>query len=760
MLNFLKKLFTSRWLWRFIMLFVVLVLLAILIFVYFVQTSKRIQPPEEHTDKTVYLSQNWRTEDRDTYYYSPQGTAVPQGATLGAVRYDWFINLELPLSTERFADPSNMRRFKFLVDPTPSAANPDHLPVGFTQHFDASIGDRVLDITCAACHTGELHYQKDGINYALRVDGGQAMHAFTDLHRGTFGPTLISALLETYVNPAKFDRFADKVLAEGGDRDLLKQQLGKNLGAFLSIKQNNPLKHLYPTREGYGRTDALGRIANTLFGDHLIESNMQVSAAPVSYPFLWNIWKFNWVQYNGSVAQPLARNVGEALGVGAHIPLQTPEGAPLPAKEMFRSSVHIANIENIEHALQRLVEPEWPSDILGEVDQTLAAQGNVLFNQHCVECHGPHVASKARQMQEAPLKTSVNDQWLIEVIDLDHIGTDANAAQGFIEKTYDLSPAGITKDTIHQVLYPLFERRLARDVLARLQTLAIEQQLSDEARAALAGLAAQYPAPDPLADAGFEPSPFADIVAVLNQFDLKPSYAQTIDSDVYKQLNCGFSCQVNALWWDINFGREANSKLVASLDPSKLTEGLGLNIIGLLIKNRFYEDNNLSYDQIQCIEGFGTLDLPQQIAGYKPRPLAGVWATPPFLHNGSVPNVYQMLMPPEQRDTRFFVGRRDYDPVHLGYVSTPATDAETDGLWFDTNISGNHNTGHGFTATEAQWAAYKADYKMNPLPKGVIGPLLSHEQRMALIEYLKIHRDNPVGYQYEPAPSCMASKSL
>ena len=92
-----------------------------------------------------------------------------------------------------------------------------------------------------------------------------------------------------------------------------------------------------------------------------------------------------------------------------------------------------------------------------------------------------------------------------------------------------------------------------------------------------------------------------------------------------------------------------------------------------MIKNRFYADNGVDYAAQQCLEGFGTLDLPQQIAGYKPRPLEGVWSTAPFLHNGSVPTLYQMLLPPAKRDTKFFVGRREYDPVHVGFVTCRTT---------------------------------------------------------------------------------------
>jgi hypothetical protein len=174
-----------------------------------------------------------------------------------------------------------------------------------------------------------------------------------------------------------------------------------------------------------------------------------------------------------------------------------------------------------------------------------------------------------------------------------------------------------------------------------------------------------------------------------------------------------------------------------------LSEGLGLNILGLLIKRKYFADNDISYQQQQCMEGFGILDLPQQIAGYKPRPLEGVWATPPFLHNGSVPSIYQMLLPPEQRSKRFYVGRRDYDAKHLGYVSEPANDDADGGFWLDTSVAGNHNTGHAFAATPTQWQAHQTDAKAHPLPPGVIGPLLSDAERLALLEYLKVHRDLP-----------------
>ena len=64
-----------------------------------------------------------------------------------------------------------------------------------------------------------------------------------------------------------------------------------------------------------------------------------------------------------TVAQPLARNVGEALGVGAIAPLRSDMQEPLPAAERFRSSVDIAGLTRIEHALQMLQPPRWPESM-------------------------------------------------------------------------------------------------------------------------------------------------------------------------------------------------------------------------------------------------------------------------------------------------------------------------------------------------------------------------------------------------------------
>jgi hypothetical protein len=72
------------------------------------------------------------------------------------------------------------------------------------------------------------------------------------------------------------------------------------------------------------------------------------------------------------------------------------------------------------------------------------------------------------------------------------------------------------------------------------------------------------------------------------------------------------------------------------------------------------------------------------LSTYRARPLDGIWATAPYLHNGSVPNLYQLLLPAEQRITTFKVGSDQFDPVKVGFVTDQ-------GFEFNTALLGNPN---------------------------------------------------------------------
>jgi cytochrome c5 len=105
--------------------------------------------------------------------------------------------------------------------------------------------------------------------------------------------------------------------------------------------------------------------------------------------------------------------------------------------------------------------------------------------------------------------------------------------------------------------------------------------------------------------------------------------------------------------------------------------------------------------------------------GYKARPLNGIWATAPYLHNGSVPNLYELLLPAAQRSKSFTLGSREFDPVRVGYsMEQPKTAAEYTPFTLDVGAKGNWNTGHEYLTTNE-------------------GVPFTDEQRWQLVEYMK-----------------------
>lgn len=105
---------------------------------------------------------------------------------------------------------------------------------------------------------------------------------------------------------------------------------------------------------------------------------------------------------------------------------------------------------------------------------------------------------------------------------------------------------------------------------------------------------------------------------------------------------------------------------------------------------------------------------PPMIAstGYVAKPLVGVWLLGPYLHNGSVPTLMDLLAPPHNRPRVFWRGYDLVDQDQVGFVSSGA-EAEKAGFRYDTGQRGNGNGGH------------------------VWGTDLPPEQKLALIEYLK-----------------------
>jgi hypothetical protein len=574
--------------------------------------AEQVAPPVGSAVVT-YVDQGWSADERETFYTTSQGSLL--------IPYVWFKALRRLDVDEPFAG-DQLQRYGYLRNGK-SKNNPEGLPVGFVITGNARSGH--LGMTCAACHTGQLEYRKDGVTHVVRLDGAPANADFQQ-----FLADLTAAARATLMQPDRFNSFAKAVL--GGDYSApAVAQLGIDFGAW--VKQFGDIMDasLPASPWGPGRVDAFGMIINRVTGRNLgIPSNFKIADAPVNYPFLWNAPRQDRTQWNASFPnglfiQALARNTGQVLGVFANFKPERigPYTPPIPPTIRYgNTSADFAALQSLEEKIVKLRPPPWPKAIFG-FDEALARQGETLFQEHCKACH----------TSEQP---SLIGAWSTPV---KAVGTDPKMV---VEAERMVDP-GILAGSIIP-MFPiggrLEHRSKALDVLA----VAIIGTLIEQAQ--------------------------------LDNADL----------------------QQNGLWRAL---RQDMAQVVPDqrIDLSKITQ-----------------------TTINEIQDFITANLdvlfqppPPAVPGaaYEARALYGIWATAPYLHNGSVPNLWELLTPAKRRKATFMVGSRIFDPTNVGYVTDQSPFKSGSFVTDPDNTNGNGNSGHEF------------------------GTDLSEAERWAIIEYLK-----------------------
>jgi len=602
-------------------------------------------PPSEPVDKVVWLEQgdDWRGESRDWFHHVSQGTATLP------IPFEWFMALEQPGvnlfgAGKLVSSPDYLARLGFIPDEV-NRFNQSGLPVGFAVDYNVTSpvdGRRynAIGFTCAACHTGQMTYQGTSIRY----DGGPAV---TDITQFTI--VLFLAMSETRYSEVRFKRFAARVLGERNteaNRAELKKAFSKNLMELIDLQLKtieaeeqreivveidrsgesrtlkdivSGLKASLKNVEGFARLDALNRIGNQVFAlDANMPHNFVTPDAPVNYPHIWSSSWFEWVQYDGSIMQPMVRNAGEALGVAALVNLA-------PGEQQFDSTVKVDALYRIEQmlagetppfatqAFTGLKAPAWPEAILGAIDQERAAEGQALYRQLCQGCHLPPTGDPAFWSEKYwSVQNEAGERLLrLKIIPADEIGTDPAQSQVLVKRTVDTRGLGIDTEVY----------------------------------------------------AGWDCQPLRVTEAA------DASFAFSLGAVVQ---------ETSAYWYRQHGVGEADQRRMNGERPN-------------------------------CLQAPG---------GYKARPLNGIWATAPFLHNGSVPDLYALLSPVAERPATFYLGNREFDPVRVGY----RTDKDAGLTRIDTSLAGNRNSGHEFS---------------DAAEPGVIGPALNDAQKMALIEYLK-----------------------
>lgn len=518
-----------------------------------------------------WLDQGWTEQERNHWHYISAGQAFAP--------INWLLALERVGTNQKLTDQKFLQSIGFLYDKKTNK-NPYELPIGFAVGKDELFAKGMVGFTCAACHTTQIKYGKKGV----RIDGGVSLVDLT-----IFFQQYSASLVETYNNPEKWQKFSTAVRrgSQQTDKELRDEVLSVlNARKWASKELSEVAKG--SVVNGPGRLDALNGIGNLLMGLSLkTASNFHESSAPVSTPFLWDIWRFDWMHYNSSFSQPMAQNVLQVLGANGYTNFIDAKGNPNPVPSRWNSSVDIKALESTDIGFRKLLSPEWPSEIFGPYDTIKAARGEKLFASQCASCHG----AKAN-----PNPLNQKFQLSVTNIPIERIGTDPVYAQKFATQTFDIS------------------------------------KISNE--------------------------------------------------------------------------------------QGRVSGSTALSYITEMVKNRAYDLLNYTPEERRIADGFGRSNVMQGVLVYRARTLNGVWSSPPYLHNGSVPNMYELLSPVSERSSKFWVGSYEYDPEKLGFIHTKIEN----GFLFDTSITGNSNQGHEFSDKPGA---------------GVIGRLLTHQERLDIIEYLK-----------------------
>jgi hypothetical protein len=508
-----------------------------------------------------------------------------------------------------------LARYGYLANEK-SKLNPEGLPVGFAIDGDVSTG--YFGMTCAACHTAQIEYQKDGANQQLRIDGAPATADFQ-----TFLKDLTDATRATLNDADRFDKFAHAVLGNRYSATRAKD-LKTDFAAWVKQWGSFMDKSLPASPWGPGRLDAFGMIFNRVAGKDLgIDANFQVADAPVSYPFLWNASLQDKTQWNGGVPNglfinALGRNTGEVFGVFADF---SPRKRLLPPPiDYTRHSVKFINLQQLEEKISVLKPPPWPFG----VKQDLVDKGRVLYARECGGCHD--------------VKPLPEGTWLTPV---QAVGTDP--------KMYD-------------------------NAQRTSQTGLLEGALS----------------PNPPGSRLANPALTDDVLAT--------TVVGALFEDAFPPLP-KLPNPNSGVWQAIR--KDLAVILPGLQEISRLT----------ILRDTAMIENVKSHVRDRLGNIF---KMPGEPHAYEARVLQGVWATAPYLHNGSVPNLWELLTPPAQRKPLFMVGSKKYDAVNVGYVTDESPFKDGKLVVSGTDVQpGNSNSGHDF------------------------GTQLTDDEKWQLIEYLK-----------------------
>lgn len=632
----------------------------------FVLVAQAAQSCEKYWGAAQGLSQEWPAADRNVWYSTSQGSRL--------VPMSWYQNLKIVGEDTLFSSRKNQEKYTSLF-----CDNSD-FPLGFVTDNSATKG-AALGLTCAACHTAIL---TDGTSEFV-VEGGAS-----DLDLQSYLEDLFAAVLSVFrdsgVEPGPvWDTFANGVL---GDDHTAKQsvELQSELRDWLHRRHQIQQSIDDGGTWGHGRSDAVAVILNTatFLSGTRAGTKMPIASAPVSYPFVWNAPQLQRVQWNGSAVKihdigivksmelgALIRNVAEVLGVFAEINLTSDKVNDTSRYPGLQSSVRLDNLVRLERSIETLKSPKWPV-VWGAVDTSGNAylQGKDLYQKHCVACHSI--------LDRDDLDTRIEDAVVgadVGVPVTRHVPVFTPIFSGGVALNTD--PMMACNAMTHtswtgkfQVLHNSFGALRKLSNTGELKALKLEK--FDEGTATLR---------------------LVEELALRMIYEKRHELMALQEEDISDAAKGYFDGIIAGI-----FGRDPGRKINPADIGSVPIEGT-------------HSLRSMDDVRRKCIALLaaqtpvvGDVLMPE----YKARPLNGIFASAPFLHNGSVPTLDDLLKPAAHRPVKFSVGATLYDVEKLGNgaaivgrASTVYRTQHADGR----ALVGNSNQGHEYpevplTATE------------------------------------------------------------
>jgi hypothetical protein len=676
-----------------------------------------------------YLEQGWSANDSLWFYNTSQGS--------GLMPYDFFLVLRQGDSDELFRSDKNIDHFRYLPQKK-TFFNPDGLPVGFVKMTYR--GKDYVGYTCAACHTGQVNYK----GQAVRIDGGPAMADMVGF---------LEALEQTMVAAQKGEKqktFVADVLQLKNNYSSEKE-VTDDLEKWKNTLRRYNIVNYSHVDYGHGRLDAFGRIYNRVvqyaisrdqfakelalvaypgddarpvlslaeiekvlegLGDRIVFSDEDFAKiverllskdpgypglglkeflyvrnkvfntpdAPVSYPFLWDISHSDYLQWNGLAPNagtgPLGRNTGEVIGVFGILDWGEQKASllhPFATLQKYSLSALLSGQKNKNHVIR------FTSSIN-------------IFNLQRLE-------SRLRELKspEWPFCRNDRNEYYLPEPQKDVAPSNPKYCSGNDkrfneEKRYLGELLFIDRcQSCHTVVDRSAWDRIVVGHMSDVDRIGTDPAMAENS-VKHNGKSGNFKDTYQGTDAGpvivTEDAPVVQILTAATK-----GVIATPDADK---------------WWPRRLGEWVYAVVMSFTD----------NTIKESVRKGDYNPDT-------------TAQPYASLHAYKGRSLNGIWATAPYLHNGSVPTLWDLLLPAYQRPKAFKVGAREFDPDKVGFKSEGY-----DGTEFRTNLQrGNYNSGHEKYCSVAHPPKVKEGIPDKAAPDQSCE--LKLEQIEQLIEYLR-----------------------